>query len=98
LLLELERETTPTSVTVTTSPTGTTANGTTVEIRSAPSATATLDQTTVLGTGTITNGTVAIPLTGAPKSKNLIMFVTKLSPTSDNQFQSKINEITVQGS
>jgi putative peptidoglycan lipid II flippase len=69
-----------------------------VEIRSAPSPNSTLDQTTVLGTGTITNGTATIPLANAPKSKNLIMFVTKLSPTSDNQFQSKINEITVTGS
>ena len=97
LMLELERETVPTSVTVTSTPTGVTANGTTVEIRSAPSPSATLDQTKVLGTGTITNGTATIPLANAPKSKNLIMFVTKLSPTSDNQFQSKINEITVTG-
>ena len=41
---------------------------------------------------------LTIPLTGAPKSKYLLVFVTKMSPTSDNQFQSKINEITVQGS
>jgi putative peptidoglycan lipid II flippase len=52
----------------------------------------------VLGTGTVANGTVTIPLTGAPKSKYLLLFVTKMSPTSDNQFQSKINEVTIQGS
>ena len=50
-----------------------------------------------LGTGTVTNGTVTIPLTGAPKSKYLLLFVTKMSPTSDNQFQSKINEVTDSG-
>jgi putative peptidoglycan lipid II flippase len=93
LLLELERETTPTSVTVNSA-----TNGTVVEIRSAASPNTTLDQATVLGSGTVTNGTVTIPLTGAPKSKYLIVFVTKMAPTSDNQFQSKINEVTVQGS
>ena len=93
LLLELEHETTPTSVTVNSA-----TNGTVVEIRSAASPTTTLDQTTVLGSGTVAGGTVTIPLTAAPKSKYLIVFVTKMAPTSDNQFQSKINEVTVQGS
>ena len=93
LLLELERETTPTSVTVNSA-----TEGTTIEIRSASSPTVGYDQTKPLGSGTIKNGTVTIPLTGAPKSKYLIAFVTKLSPTPDSQFQSKINEITVQGS
>jgi putative peptidoglycan lipid II flippase len=93
LSLELEREATPTSVTVSSA-----TNGTVVEIRSATTANPALDQTTVLGSGTITNGTATIELTGAPKSKYLIAFVTKMTPTSDGQFQSKINEITVQGS
>ena len=93
LLLELERETTPTSVTVNSA-----TEGTAIEIRSASSPTVGIDQTKPLGTGTIKNGTVTIPLTGAPKSKYLIAFVTKLSPTPDDQFQSKINEITIQGS
>ena len=66
-MLELERETTPTSVTVTSA-----TNGTVIEVRSATSPTAAIDQTTVLGTGTVTNGTVTIPLTDAPKSKYLI--------------------------
>ena len=93
LLLELERETTPTSVTVNSA-----TEGTTIEIRSASSPTVGYDQTKPLGSGTIKNGTVTIPLTGAPKSKYLIAFVTKLSPTPDGQFQSKINEVTIQGS
>ena len=92
LQLELEKEVTPTSVTLTSD-----TNGTVVEIRSATTPNPPLDQTTVLGTGTITNKTATIDLTNAPKSKYLIAFVTKMSPTNDNQFQSKINEITVQG-
>ncbi len=93
LMLQLERETVPTSVTVASA-----TNGTVIEVRSATSPTAAIDTTKVLGTGTVANGTVTIPLTGAPKSKYLLLFVTKLSPTSDNQFQSKINEVTIQGS
>ena len=91
-MLELEQEVTPTSVTVNSA-----TNGTVVEVRSATSPTATLDQTTALGTGTVTNGTATIPLTNAPKSKYLLVFVTQMSPTSDKQFQSKINEITRPG-
>ncbi|MET0863319.1 MAG: lipid II flippase MurJ, partial [Nakamurella sp.] len=93
LMLELERETTPTSVTVNSA-----TNGTVIEVRSATSPTATLEQTTALGSGTVANGTVDIPLTNAPKSKYLVVFVTQMTPTTDKQFQSKINEITVQGS
>ena len=93
LMLELDHEVTPTSVTVNSA-----TNGTVVEVRSATSPTATLEQTTALGNGTITNGTATIQLTNAPKSKYLVVFVTQMTPTSDKQFQSKINEITVQGS
>ena len=93
LMLELERETTPTSVTVNSA-----TNGTVVEVRSATSPTATLEQTTSLGSGTVTDGTATITLTNAPKSKYLVVFVTQMTPTTDRQFQSKINEITVQGS
>jgi putative peptidoglycan lipid II flippase len=57
-----------------------------------------LDQTTVVGTGTVNGGAVDIPLTKAPKSKYLLVFITKLSPTPDSQFQGKINEVTVLGS
>jgi putative peptidoglycan lipid II flippase len=92
LMLDLEHETTPTSVLITS-----TTPGTVVEVRSATSPTAPFDQTTVLGTGTVTDGSATIPLTKAPKSKYLLVFVTKLSPTPDNQFQGKINEIEVKG-
>ena len=92
LMLELEKETTPTQVTVQSA-----TPGTGIEVRSATSPTATFDQTKVVGTGTVTAGSATIPLTGAPPSKYLLIFVSKLSPTPDNQFQSKINEIQVQG-
>jgi len=93
LMLELDHETTPTSVTVNSA-----TNGTVIEVRSATSPTATLDQTTALGSGTVADGAVTIALSNAPKSKYLVVFVTQMTPTTDKQFQSKINEITVQGS
>ena len=93
LMLEFDREVTPTSVNI-----KSTTNGTGVEVRSATSPTVPLDQTKVVGTGTVTNGAVDIPLTKAPKSKYLLVFITTLSPTPDGQFQGKINEVTVLGS
>ena len=100
LLLEFDHEVTPTSVNIksTTNGAAGTTNGTVVEVRSATSPTATFDQTKVVGTGTVNNGGVDIPLTNAPKSKYLLVFITQLSPTPDNQFQGKINEVTVLGS
>ncbi len=93
LMLEFDREITPTSVNI-----KSTTNGTGIEVRSATSPNVPLDQTTVVGTGTVTNGGVDIPLTKAPKSKYLLVFLTTLSPTPDNQFQGKINEVSVLGS
>ncbi len=92
LMLELEREVTPTAVNI-----KSTTNDTVVEVRSSTTPTPTLDQTKVVGTGTVTNGVADIQLTGAPKSKYLLLFLTKISPTPDNQFQGKIDEVVVQG-
>ncbi|MGS0688192.1 murein biosynthesis integral membrane protein MurJ [Nakamurella sp. GG22] len=92
LMLELEREVTPTAVNI-----KSTTNDTVVEVRSATTPNPTFDQTKVVGTGTVTNGVADITLTGAPKSKYLLVFLTKLTPTPDNQFQGKINEVVVQG-
>ncbi len=92
LMLELQKETTPTSVQITSA-----TPGTKVEVRSATGPTVTFDQTTVLGSGTVTDKPLTIALTNAPKSKYLLVFVTGMAPTADNQFQSKINEITVTG-
>ena len=49
-MLQLQQQTTPSSVQISSS-----TPGTTVEIRSATGPTTTLDQTTVLGSGTITD-------------------------------------------
>ena len=93
LMLELTKPTTPTSVQITSA-----TPGTVVEVRSATGPTVPLDQTKVLGTGTVADGGVSIALKNAPKSTYLLVFVTGMSPTADAQFQSKINEITVTGS
>jgi putative peptidoglycan lipid II flippase len=93
LMLELEKETTPSQVVIQSA-----TPGTVIEVRSATSPTTPLDQTTVLGTGTVTDGSATIQLANAPKSKYLLVWVTQMSPTSDKQFQAKINEISVQGS
>ncbi len=93
LMLELEREVTPTSVVITSA-----TPGTTIEVRSATDPSTPLDQTTGLATATVASGPLTIPLPPtAPKSKYLLLYVTAMSPTADNQFQAKINEITING-
>ncbi len=92
LTLELQNETTPTAVQVTSA-----TPGTKIEVRSSTGPTVPFEQTTVLGSGTVTDQPLTIPLTAAPKSKYLLVFVTGMAPTADKQFQSKINEITVTG-
>ena len=68
-----------------------------MENRSATAPTTTLDQTTVLGSGTITDKPLTITMTNPPKSNYLLVFVTKMAKTGANQYQSKINEIAVTG-
>lgn len=101
LLLELEKPVTPTQVTIT-SPipanAGPNAARTTVEIRSADSASPKLDQTTVLGTASFdSNDPKTIQLTNAPQSKYLLVWLTAMSPTPDGQYQGKIAEVSVSG-
>lgn len=102
LLLELEKPVTPTAVTVTSPlPAATRPNAakTTIEVRSADSATPKLDQTKVLGTATIdSNDPKTITLSGAPQSKYLLVWLTAMTPTADGQYQSKIAEVSVTGS
>jgi putative peptidoglycan lipid II flippase len=89
---------TPKAVTLSTTTAGV---GTVVEIRSADSPTAALDSTTVLGTATLGVDPVAITLTDAPASKNLIVWITKLADyqgdtaANKGQFQSTISEISI---
>ncbi|TKV56988.1 murein biosynthesis integral membrane protein MurJ [Nakamurella flava] len=102
LLLELEKPVTPATVTVTSPvPAGTSPNApkTSIEVRSATSATPTLDQTTVIGTAVIDNNDPkTIQLNNAPQSKYLLVWLTAMAPTSDGQFQSKITEVSITGS
>ena len=94
LTLELEREVSPTQVTVKSA-----TNGTVVEVRTATSLTpGPVDSTTKLGWAMVTDGVATVDISNAPKSKYLIVYVVKLGQTPDNQFQSKINEIAVTGS
>ena len=92
LMLQLQQQTTPSSVQISSS-----TPGTTVEIRSATGPAIQLDQTTVLGSGTVTDQPLTITLTNPPKSNYILVFVTRMSKTGDNQYQSKINEIAVAG-
>ncbi|HEY7815172.1 MAG TPA: hypothetical protein VIC62_18135, partial [Nakamurella sp.] len=94
LTLELEREVSPTQVTVKSA-----TNGTVIEVRTANSANpGPVDSTTKLGWAMVNDGVATVDTTNAPKSKYLIVYVVKLGQTPDNQFQSKINEILVTGS
>ncbi len=96
LMLTFSQPATPKAVTL-----STTTPGTQVEIRSAASPTAALDDTTVLGTATLGVDPVAITLTNAPASKNLVVWITKLAPyqgdtaANKGQFQSTISEISI---
>ena len=93
LTLELDKEVTAASVTVTSD-----TPDTTVEVRSAPGPDADLSATKVLGSGTITNQPVTINLTGATKSKYLIVWFTKLAPKPDSsKFKSDLTEVSVTG-
>ncbi len=99
LLMTFKDAITPSSVTVSTS-----TPGTTVEIRSADSADPALDSTKVLGSASLESDPVNITLSSAPKSKYLIVWVSKLAPyqgdsaKNKGQFQSNITEIAVMGS
>ncbi|GAA2016673.1 murein biosynthesis integral membrane protein MurJ [Nakamurella flavida] len=98
ITVQLERAVTPTSVTVT-SP----SPGTVIEIRTATGPDQPLDQTQVVGTGVVLDGggganaDLVIPVTAAPSSSYLTVFVTKMNG-SGRQWQSKISEIQVTGS
>jgi putative peptidoglycan lipid II flippase len=64
-----------------------------VEIRSAPSAGTTLDQTKQIGTGTLKNGVTEIPVTTDSPSQYVLIWITELS-TQSGQNQTAISDIT----
>ncbi len=101
LVLQFDHEVSPTQVTVKSTADGSpkiTTEGTVFDVRTATSLSpGPLDSTTTLGSGTVANGVATIDLSNAPKSKYLIVYVSKLGQTPDSQYQAKINEITVSG-
>ncbi len=69
--------------------------GTVVEIRSAPSADADFDETTLLGTATLDEGSTPIPLRAAPPTRYLVVWITELSGGGADNV-SKLSELDVQ--
>ncbi|NMM90759.1 peptidoglycan biosynthesis protein MviN [Rhodococcus sp. SRB_17] len=67
--------------------------GTVVEIRSAPSADTTLDQTKEIGSGVLKSGVTEIPVTSDSAGQYVLIWITKLS-TQSGQNQTSISDIT----
>jgi serine/threonine protein kinase len=69
--------------------------GTVLEIRTATSPNARLDQTTVVGTATLRAGSTQIPLRAGPPTRYLLVWITGLSGGKDH-YQSRLSELGVQ--
>ncbi|MBD0323388.1 MAG: peptidoglycan biosynthesis protein MviN, partial [Aldersonia sp.] len=69
-----------------------TSPGTEVEVRSAPAASSTLDQTRVIGSATLGNGVTQIPVESNQQSRYVLIWITALS-SSGSQFQSTIADV-----
>ena len=69
--------------------------GTVVEIRTAPSAKASLAQTSLIGTATLARGNTQIPLRSGPATRYLLVWITVLGGEEDRR-QSKFSEVGVQ--
>ncbi|CAM3237588.1 lipid II flippase MurJ [Prescottella defluvii] len=67
--------------------------GTQVEIRSAPAPNTSLDQTRVIGTGTLKDGVTEIPLKTDGATKNVIVWITELGTTGGKN-QSDLAEVS----
>jgi hypothetical protein len=70
-------------------------SGTVLEIRTATSANARLDQTTVVGTATLRSGSNQIPLRAAPPARYLLVWITELSG-GEGHHQSKLSDLQIQ--
>jgi serine/threonine protein kinase len=90
VMLSFEAPVAPASVTVT-SP----SPGTVLEIRTATSVNARLDQTTLVGTAILVTGSNRIPLRAAPPTRYLLVWITGLGGEKDHR-QSKLSELGVQ--
>lgn len=69
--------------------------GTVVQIRSAPSADADFDETTLLGTATLDEGSTQIPLRAAPPTRYLVVWITQLAGGGADNV-SELSELDVQ--
>lgn len=88
LLLTLDQASTLSSVTVTSE-----TPGTVLEIRSAPSDSTSLDQTQVIGSGTLKSGETEIPLDTEDSTSHVLLWITDLSNDGGSN-KSSISEIT----
>ena len=70
--------------------------GTHVEIRSADSDNPDLESSPVVGAADLKTGKTTIPINAAGPTRNLIVWITKLTP-NNGKFASTINEVTVAG-
>jgi hypothetical protein len=68
--------------------------GTLVEIRTAPSATAALSQTILVGTATLGRGSSQIPLRSGPPTRYLLVWITHLAG-GENHYQSTLSQVEV---
>jgi putative peptidoglycan lipid II flippase len=89
LMLTLEKAATLNSVTVTTD-----SPGTVVEVRSAPSAGSSLDQTQVIGSGTLGSGDTEISVDSEGSTSHVLLWITDLS-TSGGSNKSTISEVAL---
>ncbi|MFN2477937.1 MAG: hypothetical protein ABR615_02030 [Pseudonocardiaceae bacterium] len=69
--------------------------GTVLEIRTATSPNARLEQTALIGTATLGAGSTRIPLRAGPPTRYLLVWITTLSGTKDHH-QSQLTELDVQ--
>ena len=69
--------------------------GTVLEIRTAASPKAELDETTLVGTATLGRGSTQIPLRAGPPTRHLLVWITGLAG-GGNRNQSKLSEVGVQ--
>lgn len=69
--------------------------GTILEIRTATSPNASLDQTTLIGTATLKSGTNRVPLQAGPPARYLLVWITELSGKV-GRHQSKLSDLQVE--
>ncbi len=87
LLATLPNPATPTKVTIT-SP----SPGTSVEVRTSPTASPTLDQTQLIGTAQLGDGVTEIPVQTDQSTRYVLIWITGLGNT-DGQFQTSVAEV-----